>query len=237
MEISLTIFYILASSFVRRQEREQVRSDVEVLTDYSLVHETDGVYRLHDLTHEYLWLHTKMTPDTVSLAVSRQARFLVAPETLLTSAPGERKPKHGGRYRLVKLWAAVKKLDQSRSMWNEIVNLEEASTDKAYMKEVSMLMRMVVSKPSEHLRLAFCFVGIFLPRGSFASLTRTYRIDRVEQGEYAGSESILKRVLLQGAGDGDSTDESSILLDLGYSLVEQVRYCSLMEHCHKALED
>lgn len=52
---------------------------------------------------------------------------------------------------------------------------------------------------------------------------RTYRVGRVEQGEYAGSESILKQVLVQGAGDGDSADESSTLLSLGKSLLGQVR--------------
>lgn len=86
-----------------------------------------------------------MAPGTVSVALPRQAKFLVAPETLKTYMSGE-EDSNGGVYSLVKLWAIVKNLDQPRRMWDDLVGIQEASTDRSYMKKAGDLLHLVVSR-------------------------------------------------------------------------------------------
>lgn len=124
------------------KEKEDVESDGKVLADYSLMHEVAGAYRLHDLTHDYLQLHTKMTPDTVAVAVSRQAKFLVLPETLYTYT-SEEDEDYGGLHALVRLWTTVKKLDRSRTVWDG-VQKAGASPGWKYLREAGVLMLLVV---------------------------------------------------------------------------------------------
>lgn len=64
----------------------QVEADAEtatsVLVENSVLYDTSGVYRLHDLTHEFLHLVNEMELGNLRLAASRQAKSLANPETL-----------------------------------------------------------------------------------------------------------------------------------------------------------
>lgn len=165
------------------QADEDVKEDLEFLSDYSLVHETSGTYySLHDLTHEYLQLHTKMTPEVISTAVSRQVRFIVAPETLRAySQSSDDSNTSGGLYLLVKLWITIKKLDQSRVISKDVMEVPQASTDWSYMKEAGDLLTLVVRiGPNNNRGLggvertrAFWISGIYFIRA--VSLPPLYR--------------------------------------------------------------
>lgn len=117
--------------------------DTATLAENSLLQEISGAYTLHDLTHEYLELHTKTAPDIVSLATSRQAVYLASPETLHTYMDDDN-DNLGGPYSLVKLWVTVQKIDSMRKAWDEVMKVEKASTDMVYMREAGSLLLLMV---------------------------------------------------------------------------------------------
>lgn len=118
---------------------------MKILVARGVAAEMAGGYRLHNVTHEYLLLYTKITPDAISTVISRQARFLVAARTVqgFTNAGAD---DIGGLHSLVKLLATIKELDPKRTMDDEVLGLEEASTDKAYMRDAGNLMFVTVRK-------------------------------------------------------------------------------------------
>lgn len=98
---------------------------------------------LHDITHEYLLLHTKMTPGVVPLATSRQTSYLCKPSTM-HSYVNKGEDTDGSLYSLVKMWATVKELDPSKRMWTRVTEMQEPSTEKDYLEATGKLMLYLV---------------------------------------------------------------------------------------------
>lgn len=130
------------------QVEADAKADISVLVEYSLLQElqeASGVYRLHDLTHEFLQLVSRVEAGHLPRATSRLANFLAKPETLLAYTK-DLDGIYGGVYSLVKLWVTLKGVDGStwEKMAHQIVKVLETETNVANVTGAGdLLMRMV----------------------------------------------------------------------------------------------
>lgn len=84
-----------------------------------------------------------MIPNIVSQAIERQAKFMATPEILQAYTRGGVDGKYGICL-LIRLWARIKRLDRSRTVWNETKETFEASSDTEYMKELGEFLTIMV---------------------------------------------------------------------------------------------
>lgn len=116
-----------------------------VLVNCCLLQQSRDAYGLHELVLDYLRLSTEMSHGSISLATSRQARFLVKPEVLQEWTFG------GGLngcsvFSLVRLWVRIRELDAANLVKEYFSERVAASSDMSYRQQAGYLMRLLVSR-------------------------------------------------------------------------------------------
>lgn len=126
-------------------------TDIRVLVENNLLHNTSRVYRLHNLTHEFLVQVKRMQSEHLREAISRQTSFLIKCGTLRAYAQ-DLDGNNGGLYSLVKLWRTLKDVDPSGGAWEHeeyfLRNPWMATVNKPYMGWAGEFLQIMVRNMS-----------------------------------------------------------------------------------------
>lgn len=141
----MSLFLCAVGCFVPSpQTIRDAREDAMVLVNCCLLQQSYDAYGLHDLVLDYLRLSTEMSHGSVSLATSRQARFLVKPEVLQGWTLGAGLDGFSV-FSLVRLWVRIRELNASNLVKEYFYDCVAASSDMDYRQQAGYVMRLLVS--------------------------------------------------------------------------------------------